>query len=67
MRDERGETGPQWERYNSNEKNLELVERLKVPGGWLYRTMIHVDENAGARIAISVVFVPDPIEAIGIV
>jgi hypothetical protein len=35
---------------------VDRTERLEVPGGWLYRTVINIQ----VRNFVSVVFVPDP-------
>jgi hypothetical protein len=37
----------------------DYLERVKVPGGWIYRTQLFGGENENQFIAIAMVFVPD--------
>lgn len=56
---------PQWECAARMEGSNEKTERLRVPGGWLYRTM--VKGAAGDRVYASrpaLCFVPDPPEVL---
>ena len=49
-----------WATVTSNPTGATRLARIKVPGGWLYRTMVY-DPNAKGSLAASVAmaFVPD--------
>jgi hypothetical protein len=56
MRDE-----PKWEDVASPHKG-DYLERIAVPGGWLYRSYF-TDEGNQRTHAIAMCFVPGPVEA----
>lgn len=54
-----------WERIDDTHRPVHdrTIEssRLKVPGGWLYRTVaFHTQMPGGAACSVSQTFVPDP-------
>ena len=54
-----------WERLNSENHKLDrpatVTDRMKVPGGWLYRTLVKAlkSQNGYGR-EVAMCFVPDP-------
>lgn len=56
------ETVQEWE-PNERQVGIDKTERLRVPGGWLYRTVItncFVNEGTETSNLMAAVFVPDP-------
>jgi hypothetical protein len=50
----------EWEKvYDANTRELDVTDRLRVPGGWLYRTTVSTDEFGSAPIEVVMVFVPE--------
>lgn len=49
-----------WELINQR-GDSDCTERLPVPGGWLYRTII-TPPSEGAPESVALVFVPNPLE-----
>lgn len=48
-----------WENVNANTERGDCTDRMKVPGGWIYRTVVFTDSADGfATVALSMVFVP---------
>jgi hypothetical protein len=46
--------------YGEDTRTAEETERLRVPGGWIYRTTDYRDDDGPARFAM--VFVPESAE-----
>jgi hypothetical protein len=56
-----GPPAPAWESVTDAMTTpwyVRTTERLVVPGGWLYRTLIQ--DHGGSAAAVSTTFVPDP-------
>lgn len=50
------------ERTHDNGWPVDKTERLKVPGGWLYRTILDDVGGDNSRDIVAMVFVPEVVE-----
>jgi flagellar biosynthesis/type III secretory pathway protein FliH len=57
MSDEAKEIGNKWE--DVTDEAYEVTEKLKVSGGYLYRTIIYEKEGGSDRNVVAMSFVPD--------
>lgn len=49
-----------WEKVPDLKNSYTVVHRLKVPGGWLYQTVLYeFYDGRGVTRGVSTVFVPD--------
>ena len=55
-------THPRWEEVAALD-NTDILERIEVPGGWLYRTTYRHPHGQRQVIAVAMCFVPSLVEA----
>ncbi len=49
-----------WQEICTTASGDDVLERIRVPGGWLYRTKLWDGDDAGELRGVATTFVPDP-------